>query len=143
MNGSTELLDWVVPHDPLSICAWKDERIEAIGHDPRSDYVEMFWLTVLGPSAVFALRRFAHWLDHEDSAFEMPLESLGRAIGLGGSTTRNAPIVRTLARLAEFGLAVRDGEHYAVRRMVPPLTPRQVARLPRFLVAHHATAMQT
>ena len=51
------------------ICAWKDERIEAIGHDPRSDYVETFWLTVLGPSAVFTLRRFAHWLDHEEDVF--------------------------------------------------------------------------
>lgn len=143
MNGSTELLDWIASHDPLSICAWRDERIEAIGYDPRSDYVETFWLTVLGPSAVFTLRRCAHWLDHEDGAFEVPLELLGRSVGLGGGSGRRAPIVRTLARLAEFGLAVRDGEHYAVRRAIPPLTSRQVARLPRFLVAHHATVMQT
>ncbi len=70
MNGSTELLDWIALHDPLLVCAWKDERIEAIGHDPRSDYVETFWLTVLGPSAVFTLRRFAHWLDHEDGSHD-------------------------------------------------------------------------
>ncbi|MGZ4798557.1 MAG: hypothetical protein ACXVL8_02825 [Acidimicrobiia bacterium] len=143
MNGSTELLDWIASHDPLSICAWRDERIEAIGYDPRSDYVETFWLTVLGPSAVFTLRRCAHWLDHEDGAIEVSLELLGRSVGLGGGSGRRAPIVRTLARLAEFGLAVRDGDHYAVRRVIPPLTSRQVARLPRFLIEHHAAVMQT
>ncbi|MGZ6973156.1 MAG: hypothetical protein ACXVKQ_04410 [Acidimicrobiia bacterium] len=143
MNGSTELLDWIASHDPLSICAWRDERIEAIGYDPRSDYVETFWLTVLGPSAVFTLRRCAHWLDHEDGAIEVSLELLGRSVGLGGGGGRRAPIVRTLARLAEFGLAIRDGEHYAVRRVIPPLTSRQVARLPRFLIEHHAAVVQT
>jgi hypothetical protein len=26
--------------------------IDAVGHDPRSTYVEMFWLSILGPSRV-------------------------------------------------------------------------------------------
>ena len=97
MNGSIELLDWVASHDPLSIRAWRDKRIETIGYDPRSDYVETFWLTVLGPSAVFALRRCAQWLDHADGVFEVPLELFGRSVGLGGGGGRRAPIVRTLA----------------------------------------------
>jgi hypothetical protein len=30
-----------------------------------------------------------------------------------------------------------------VRRVIPPLTSRQVARLPRFLIEHHAAVMQS
>lgn len=37
--------------DLLTIRPWPDEVIDALGHDPRSAYVERFWLGVLGPSA--------------------------------------------------------------------------------------------
>jgi hypothetical protein len=35
----------------LRIVPWRDEVIDELGHDPRSHYVETFWLPVLGPSA--------------------------------------------------------------------------------------------
>jgi len=46
--------------------------------------------------------------------------------------------VRTLARLADFGLA-RVTDTYAVRVMFPLLSARQLVRLPDHLAAAHAT----
>jgi hypothetical protein len=39
------------PHayDGLHIVGWPDLVIDALGHDPRSWYVEQFWLGVIGP----------------------------------------------------------------------------------------------
>ena len=37
--------------DPtLVVVPWYDEVVDPIGHDPRSQYVELFWLNVLGPT---------------------------------------------------------------------------------------------
>ena len=34
----------------VRITAWEDPVVDLLGHDPRSPYVERFWLAVLGPS---------------------------------------------------------------------------------------------
>jgi hypothetical protein len=36
----------------LEIRAWTDEVVDVVGHDPRSPYVERFWLGMLGPSSL-------------------------------------------------------------------------------------------
>ena len=36
----------------LRIEAWIDPVIDELGHDPRSAYVETFWLPVLGPPSI-------------------------------------------------------------------------------------------
>jgi hypothetical protein len=33
----------------LPVRPWPDSVIDALGHDPRSAYVERFWLGILGP----------------------------------------------------------------------------------------------
>ena len=38
-----------VDPDPLHVVRWHDPLIDQLGHDPRSRYVEQFWLGVLGP----------------------------------------------------------------------------------------------
>ncbi len=35
--------------DSLTIRPWPDDVIDALGHDPRSAYVETYWLGILGP----------------------------------------------------------------------------------------------
>ncbi len=40
------------PIDRLTVEAWPDPVIDQLGHDPRSAYVERFWLGVLGPSRI-------------------------------------------------------------------------------------------
>ena len=41
--------------DQIHVRAWTDPVIDQLGHDPRSQYVEWFWLSVLGPAACFAV----------------------------------------------------------------------------------------
>src|SRR4029079_11787921 len=68
--------------DSLTIRPWPDDVIDALGHDPRSAYVERFWLGVLGPSAIWLLRRLASGLDAEPAGFALPLADTAQSIGL-------------------------------------------------------------
>jgi hypothetical protein len=36
----------------LQILPWSDPVIDQVGYDPRSRYVERFWLGILGPSSM-------------------------------------------------------------------------------------------
>src|SRR5437868_13925243 len=78
--------------DSLTIRPWPDDVIDALGHDPRSAYVERFWLGVLGPSAIWLLRRLAAGLDAEPAGFGLPPAETAQSIGLG-SAGRSAPFV--------------------------------------------------
>ena len=135
-NGVLDVNGWLVDHDPLPVRVLHDAH-GACGFDARSVYVETYWLAVLGPSCVLAARRLASWLEAEPDGFEISTAALASSLGLGAGLGRHAPIVRTLARLAEFGLA-HVGEAYSVRVMFPPLSARQIARLPDHLVAAHS-----
>ena len=54
--------DPVFPIPSVAVEAWPDPVVDELGHDPRSTYVERFWLPVLGPSTVWFLRRVADGL---------------------------------------------------------------------------------
>ena len=56
---SIPIPDPLLPTDHLRVTPWPDAVIDALGHDPRSPYVEQFWLSVLGPSTTWLLRRLA------------------------------------------------------------------------------------
>lgn len=45
--------------ETLVVRAWSDPLVEAHGYPVTSNYVETFWLPILGPSATWALRRLA------------------------------------------------------------------------------------
>lgn len=135
----TDTSTWVAQHDPLPIVAWRDPVIDAAGFDPRSDYVETYWLAVLGPSCILAGRRFADWLETCPSGIEIALEDLARSLGLGGGTGRHAAVIRTLDRLVSFGMASVTTDALAARLAYPPLARRQLARLPGYLADRHAT----
>ena len=136
----TDLRDtngWISSHDPLKVIPLTDSVIDQLGHDVRSSYVETYWLPILGPSAIWAARRLAEWLDRSPEGVEAPLEPLARSLGLGGGTARHAPIVRTLVRLVDFGLASIGGSTYGTMTAFPPLPARHITRLPPYLVRSH------
>ncbi|MEA2932227.1 MAG: hypothetical protein QOI56_1012 [Actinomycetota bacterium] len=130
--------DAPVPLATLAIRPWPDSVIDALGHDPRSTYVEMFWLGILGPSTTWLLRRMAAGLEASPAGFDLDLADTAAALGLGGRGGRHSPFMRALGRCCQFDLAmVRGDGTLAVRRKVPPLNRRQVLRLAPSLVAAH------
>ncbi len=123
----------------LDIVEWLDPALDGEGHDPRSAYVERFWLGILGPSVTWLLRRFARGLEEHPNGFRINLADTGRALGLGESISRNSTTQRTITRACQFGLAQRVGpDRLAVRTTVPELTRRQLSRLPESVQTAHA-----
>ena len=123
--------------DRLTIRPWPDEVIDVLGHDPRSAYVERFWLGVLGPSAIWVLRRLAAGLESSPAGFELPLGETAQSIGLG-SQGHTSSFARTLGRICQFDLArIELPDGIAVRRKLPPLARRHLMRLPESLQEEH------
>ncbi len=129
------------PADPpatLAIQPWPDGVIDALGHDPRSHYVEQYWLGILGPSTTWLLRRLAAGLEASPEGFDLPLADTAQALGLGSRGGRHSPFMRAFTRCCQFDLAeARSAGAIAVRRKLPPLNRRQVQRLPAHLQAAH------
>lgn len=138
--NSDEARDWVVHNDPLLVVRWDDNVVEALGYPVRSDYAEMYWLPVIGPSALWMLRRLSGL-----HGVEVGVATLARELGLGLGIGRHTPVVRTAARLITFGMADvvprSDGDYLGVRLAVPPLTRRQLERLPDHLQTRHRLEM--
>ena len=132
------------PVSVLSIRPWPDGVIDALGHDPRSVYVERFWLGILGPSTTWLLRHLANGLDASPEGFDLDLAQAAQALGLGSKGGRHSPFMRALSRCCQFDVAdARPDGVLAVRRKLPPLTRRQVVRLSPELAAAHQAWQET
>ena len=128
--------DFIVSKEPLHITALNDPVIEMLGHDPRSGYAELYWLPIIGPTALWAYRRLAMRLDACPEGFPLPLVPFAAELGLGASKSgKHSPVVATLARLVVFHHAEIQGDHLAVHTHVPPLPARYQRRLPGHLAA--------
>ncbi len=128
----------VFPEDVVTVTALADPVLDRLGHDPRSGYVERYWLAILGPSCLLLLRRLASELERRPEGFELDTVQWALELGLGMKGGRNDPFWRAIERGCRFGAAQRNGDLLAVRRRLPPLTARQVERLPAGLrEAHH------
>lgn len=126
------------PTSTLLVRAWEDQVIDELGHDPRSAYVERFWLGILGPSATWLLRRLVAGLEAAPAGYELDLPATATELGLGNRSGRHAPFVRSLERCCRFGATdLSDPAVLRVRRKLPPLTRVQVERLPDALRAEH------
>jgi hypothetical protein len=123
--------------ETIRIRPWEDPVIDTLGFDPRSIYCEKFWLPSLGPTALLLLRRFAVCFDEHPAGTDVDLPELAKSLGLGTGPGPNAPIGRTIARLAQFDLAQDTDGGLAVRRKLPPINRRHVRRLPVHLQRAH------
>jgi hypothetical protein len=123
----------------VPIRAWIDPVVDDNGHDPRSSYVEMFWLGVLGPTATWLLRRLAAGLDDSPTGYDLDLTSTASAMGLSFRSGRSSAFTKALQRCVMFGLAhpLPDGG-LAVRRRVPAVAHRHLRRMPPTLQRQHA-----
>jgi hypothetical protein len=127
----------------MTVRPWADAVIDELGHDPRSPYVERFWLGILGPSSTWLLRRLVAGLEAAPAGYELDLASTATELGLGGRSGRHSPFVRSIERCCRFGAAdLQDDTTLRVRRKLPPLTRVQVERLPESLRAEHAVWLE-
>jgi hypothetical protein len=135
MKGETQ------PHfvnDPLEaepapseimVRPWIDELVETHCFGPRSMYVEMCWLPILGPTSTWLYRRLGSWAEFNPNGVCVDLQDLAISIGLGTGIGRQSALVRSLDRLTRFGAARWAGSDLQVRRALAPLPASQVARL--------------
>lgn len=125
----------------LHIRPWPDEVIDAHGFDPRADYVERFWLGVLGPSTLWFLRRVVSGLDRSPAGFELDVADTAQALGIAAEKKtlgKTSIFARTIDRTVKFGMARRDPDGgLSVRRRLPPLAQRHLLRLPASLREEH------
>ena len=112
----------------IVVVDWQDPIVEALGHHPESPYIEYVWLSVLGPATVWAYRRLS-CLAATAPGSRVDLVDLAVSLGLGESLGPNAPMARTLARMVQFGCALRARETFAVRLALPDVPARQLPRL--------------
>jgi hypothetical protein len=121
----------------VMVVPWHDPVVDTVGHDVRSAYVEMFWLNVLGPTALWALRRLVHGLDRFPLGYEMELADTATALGLSYSPHTSNTFLRALQRCVLFGVSQPVPDGLAVRRRLPPVANRHLARMPLSLQSMH------
>ncbi len=122
----------------LHIRRWHDPLIDQLGYDPRSRYVERYWLGILGPSTTLLLRTFADALEVGRGKTTIDLEDLAARLGIGHRGGRNSALARSIQRACRFGAARTAGRtELDVRHRLPPLNRAQIERLPAGLAAKH------
>ena len=120
----------LVGKDDVQLIAWEEPTIDRVGFEPRSEYVETFWLPIIGPSTLLLLRNIAHRFDYEPDGLTLNIDQTAKALGIGSRTGRNSAFHRSINRMVNFGMArTIDDDTLAVRRLVAPLHSGQVRRL--------------
>ncbi len=135
-----------VPSPPpcARIRPWIDPVVDERGHDPRSAYVERYWLGVIGPTATLIMRRFADEFDRRPGGFVLDLTHTASTMGLSYTKGLHSPFGRALHRCVMFGLAQNAPDGFTVRRMFPNVAQRHLSRLPTDVQeAHHDWARRT
>lgn len=123
----------------ISLRRWIDDGPTA-GVDPRSRYVDHFWIPTLGPTAVCLARTLMRMIAREGRAVVVRTEDLASILGLHDADA-TADLERAIGLLAEHGIVAREhGEpevHLVVRSQFPYLDEALVAALPGELGAAH------
>lgn len=130
MTSTIDLPPAVACCEVITLIPWIDHRVDAFGHDPRSNYVEQYWLGTLGPSTTWFLRHCANLLDTTDGT-AVNLREAASILGIGHEGGSRSSMSKTIARACRFRAARSVGSTtLAVRLRLPQLSYRQVRRLP-------------
>ena len=125
----------------LVVVPWHDPVVDTNGHCVLSRYVEHFWLPVLGPSALWILRRIVIGFEEFPGGFEIDVPYMASAVGLSFNAGANSSFTRSLQRCTMFGvahqIALLPHLTVAVRTTLPPVSQRHLARLPETLQVAH------
>ena len=117
---------------------WADPVVDRRGHDPRSRYVERFWLGVLGPSATWLLRRLTEELNTRAApTVKVDLVAMAQSMGMTYAPGRSSPFAKAIQRCVMFDVAHHTGDGLAVRSRLPNVAERHLRRLPPSLGWEH------
>lgn len=118
--------------DMVIVTAWRDPVVEANPNSipTTSDAAWVWWLPILGPLSLAIAHRFSHYAAIGPSTWVV--DDIARTFGVGESVSR---VRQPLDRLESFGIIRRTERTLAVRLWLPPLSDRQVKRLPAYLAA--------
>ncbi len=130
-------MDIPVTDQSLMVVPWHDPVVDSIGYDVRSQYVELFWLNVLGPTATWILRRLVLGFDRYPLGYELDLEETASALGLAYTVGTANAFMRSLNRCVLFGVSQPTDGGLAVRRRVPQVATRHLMRMPPHLRHAH------
>jgi hypothetical protein len=106
-----------------------DEVVEKHGFGPRTMYVEMCWLPVLGPTATWLFRRLGSWAEYNPDGVTVDMVDLAVNLGLGEGLTKNGKLSKGIDRLVRFGAADWVGDELQVRRALALLPQRYLGNL--------------
>jgi hypothetical protein len=121
----------------VRVAPWHDPVVDRRGHDPRSAYVEQFWLGVLGPTATWLLRRLVAGFDHRPDGYDLDVAATARSLGLSVAKGSASPFSKAVMRCVMFGLLQRRSESWLVRRRIPLVSQRHLGRLPDDVQSAH------
>jgi hypothetical protein len=131
----------------LRVVPWLDPVVERNAHPLHSPYVATYYLPVLGPSAMWALKMIVAQMQAAvdrgaDPAMGTVLDcrEFSHRLGLGSIEGVNAPLTKTLKRLLLFDVAIEDGDTLAVRRRLPWLNERHLHRFTASMRKEHNAA---
>ena len=100
----------------LRVEPWLDPVIDNLGHDPRSAYVETFWLPVLGPSTTWLLRHLTTRLEESPEGVELDVDETSAFARARGASRPERP-------LRPHPQALRGLRHGRVARSPAPRRP--------------------
>jgi hypothetical protein len=119
----------------VTVTKWSDRVVETLGYPMDAEYVETFWLPIIGPTATWLARRLAQ-IAANDAPTPVPLVPLAAAIGISDAKLgKNDTISKAITRLRVFGIVRFDGDTLEARTHLAGLTYMQAQRLPRHLRA--------
>jgi hypothetical protein len=135
MNKSPELLT----QPAIVVVPWVDPVVDAAGASLFSRYVELYWLPVLGPSALWILRRVVMGFETYPEGYELDCAATANDIGLSFSQSPNNSFTRSLQRCLYFGALQPHQGGLAVRCYLPAVSKRHLQRLsPALREVHEA-----
>jgi hypothetical protein len=123
-----------IPPAELTVIAYPDTTVEALGYGPDHPYIEGAIASVVGPSATLLWKRLAR-LVIKAAGVPVTVDTIDllACVGLGPGLAKNSIGARTVARMAAFDMARRagrDGNLLAVRTALAPLNAARASRLP-------------
>jgi hypothetical protein len=118
----------------LCLEPWAQPHFDRWGSEPRSTYVERFWLPVIGPSSLVLARSITTGFESNNGSYRVDASHQATAIGVSPSQLR-----RVLDRLVVFGVAKTLGpDMFCIRTMWPVIGSGAIRQLTASLHQQHS-----